>query len=53
VLAATMETIWTRAVAPLATAFSYGFAQNASLFRGDLDNARQSGSVKDLWTNYP
>jgi hypothetical protein len=36
----------------LATVFSYAIAQMTSLMRDHLDNPRQFGSVKDLYSNY-
>jgi hypothetical protein len=45
--AASMETMWKKAVVTLSKAFSCDVAQITSLFQNHLDNPRQFHSVKD------
>jgi hypothetical protein len=51
--AASMEAMWNRGAASLATAFSYDVAQMTNLFQNYLERLRKFGSVVDLCANYP
>jgi hypothetical protein len=51
--AASMEAIWNRGIAALATVFSSDVAQMTHLFQNHPDHPWQFGSVMDLTANYP